>query len=312
MAGDGDLLKYEKYFVYPIGPDGTTEGAAIVRVSDITRQKLMDRELIQREKLASLGLLISGVVHEINNPNNFIVFNVPILKNYLEELLPIVDEYAARQKDFEMFGMPYEDFRQDIGKLLDNIEHGSQRISATVGKLRQFSRKKEKDTQQMTSMNAVIANAVSLCQNQINKAIKSFTAEVAPDLPVLPGDSEGLEQVVINLLINAVHASDKEASSLALRAFRGEDGQNTVFIEVADNGSGMSAETVAKIFDPFFTTKKNGQGTGLGLYITKNIIEDMGGRIAVESEPGRGTTFRIVLPDASMTSERAAERAAHA
>lgn len=103
----------------------------------------MERELIQSEKLASLGLLISGIVHEIKNPNNFISFNMPILRDYIRDILPVLDDHAARDPGYEVQGMPYADFRVDILKLIENVEHGSARINTTVAKLKEFSRRKD-------------------------------------------------------------------------------------------------------------------------------------------------------------------------
>jgi PAS domain S-box-containing protein len=134
--GAGDPARLEEVFVYPL-PNGTgQEGAAIIRISDVTEARMMERHLLQSEKLASLGLLVAGIAHEINNPNSFITFNIPILRSYLQELLPIVDVYARAHPDFAVCRMPYGEFRRDIFKLVDNLEHGSSRINATVAALR--------------------------------------------------------------------------------------------------------------------------------------------------------------------------------
>ena len=143
LTTSGDSARYEEVFVYPVHAGGGDGSMAIIRITDRTNQRLMERELIQSEKLASLGLLISGIVHEINNPNNFISFNMPILRDYLREILPVLDEHAARTPHFEVQGMPYAEFRTDVMKLLENIEHGSVRINTTVAKLKEFSRKKD-------------------------------------------------------------------------------------------------------------------------------------------------------------------------
>ena len=137
--------KYEKVFIYPTHEEYRVSGSAIVRISDITKEKIMTTELIQQEKLASLGLLVSSVTHEINNPNNFILFNVPILRDYLGAMLPIVQEHAAGRAGFEIMGMSGDAFQEDILKLLTNIQNGAERIHATVAKFVGFSKKRTCD-----------------------------------------------------------------------------------------------------------------------------------------------------------------------
>jgi signal transduction histidine kinase len=253
--------------------------------------------LIQNEKLASLGLLISGIVHEINNPNNFIVFNIPILRDYMKEILPIVDDYADKNPMYEVYGMPYPDFRVDVMKLLDNIEHGSHRINVTVAKLKEFSRKREDKGLRAVASAEVVNKALSICHTQIRKTVKTFDVEIDPGLARMTTDPEAIEQVLINLLINAAQAADKEDSLIRLHVYKGDSWKNGLVMEVIDNGCGMDETTTSRIFAPFFTTKEEGCGTGLGLYISKNLIESAGGSISVESEPGCGTTFRVIFPD---------------
>jgi PAS domain S-box-containing protein len=297
LASRGDSPRYEEMFVYPVQSDRIDHSMAIIRVTDRTKQRLMERELIQSEKLASLGLLISGIVHEINNPNNFISFNMPILRDYLQEILPVLDEHAARTPDFEVQGMPYAEFRADVMKLLDNIEHGSVRINTTVAKLKEFARKKDEKGTRSILPTGVVERAVAICHTQIRKTVKTFDVQVQQDMPEMVSDPDAIEQPLINLLINAAQAADKPDSHIRLDVRRGASGKESLVLEIEDNGCGMDAKTASRIFDPFFTTKEEGMGTGLGLYITKNLLDSVGGSISVESEVGRGTTFRVVIPD---------------
>ena len=293
----GDSARYEEVFVYPVHAGGEDRRMAIIRITDRTKQRLMERELIQSEKLASLGLLISGIVHEINNPNNFISFNIPILHDYLQEILPVLDEHAARTPHYEVQGMAYMDFRNDVMKLLENIEHGSVRINTTVAKLKEFSRKKDDKGARAILPTGVVERAVAICHTQIRKTVKTFDVQVQQDMPEMLSDPDAIEQTLINLLINAAQAADKPDSHIRLDVRRGASGKEGLVLEVEDNGCGMDARTASRIFDPFFTTKEEGLGTGLGLYISKNLLEAVGGSISVESEIGRGTTIRVVIPD---------------
>jgi len=297
LATKGDSTRYEEVFVYPVHAGVGNRSVAIIRITDRTKQRLMEQELIQSEKLASLGLLISGIVHEINNPNNFISFNMPILRDYLQEILPVLDEHAARTPDYEVQGMRYAEFRADVMKLLENIEHGSTRINATVAKLKEFSRKRDEKGARQILPADVVERAVAICHTQIRKTVKTFDVQVQQDMPEMVSDPDAIEQTLINLLINAAQAVDKPDSQIRLKAWRGISGIEGLVLEVEDNGCGMDAKTASRIFDPFFTTKEEKLGTGLGLYISKNLLESVGGFITVESEIGRGTTFRVVIPD---------------
>jgi len=284
------------------GNDGTILGyQGIIR--DVTDKKLMERQLVQSEKLASLGLLVSGVAHEINNPNSFISANIPVLRDYLQEMAPIIDDYAEDHPDFELLGMSYPEFREDIFKLMDNMEHGSQRINSTVRDLREFVREREKGEKRLVEPKEVIRKAVSICGAQIRKGVKTFELNVPEDLTPILTDPEELEQVLINLLVNAAQAVDKEDSWVKLNVTQGATRRNRLIIEVSDNGCGMDEETVKKVFDPFFTTKRPGLGTGLGLSISYRLIEGLGGRIEVESRAGEGATFRVILPDRERRSK---------
>jgi len=299
LENRSESVRFERVAIDPIRYEPGEGGAVILRVADITKQKLMERDLVQREKLASLGLLVSGIAHELNNPNNFIVFNLPILREYLQEILPVMDREAAANPGREYFGMPYGDFREDLLKLLQNIENGSHRINATVSKLREFSRQKEKEKEKKVPMpiGDLVRKAASICMSQIKKRVKTFEVDIPEDLPEIVLDTDSFEQIMINLLINAAHAADKPESMLRVSARSGNSWQDKLILEVADNGCGMDAKTRGRIFEPFFTTKHDGTGTGLGLYVSKNLIEEMGGKIEVESQPGAGTVFRLHLAD---------------
>lgn len=293
--GTMDAGKIEQVFVDVARDEAGVPKAYIVRIHDITRERMMERHLIQTEKLSSLGLLIAGIAHEINNPNNFISFNTPILRSYLEFLLPFADEYASVHPDLEVFGRPYSGFREDCLKLLDNIEHGSTRINQIVGNLREFVHERGKSALTRIDLKQVVEKGISICLGRIKKTVKTFEAAIPENLPVLITDPLALEQVVVNLLINAAQAADKEDSWVRLAITCQNEPASEVIIAVSDNGCGMDTETQRRIFDPFFTTKAVGIGTGLGLSISHRLVTELGGRIEVRSEVGRGSTFRVRL-----------------
>ena len=296
-TGLTDDKKLEKVSVYPIREkDGEISGA-IVRISDITEEKRIERQLIQSEKMASLGILVTSIAHEINNPNSFITFNIPILREYLAELIGIADEYAEKHRDFELFHMSYPEFRKDVSSLVDNIEHGASRISTFVDNLREFSHGNKDRRRAWLKLPSVVDKVLSICRSQIKKRIKNFEVVIPDDLAPIYAEEYSLEQVLINLIMNAVQAADKKSSAVKLTAANGNTWRDYTIIEVTDNGCGMDPKTISAIFTPFFTTKQPTEGTGLGLYVCHNLVKNLGGRIEVESKPGEGSTFSVYLPD---------------
>jgi signal transduction histidine kinase len=292
-----DPARLEQVVIYPVKEKADQVGDAIIRITDITEAKQLERQVIQSEKMASLGVLVSSIAHEINNPNNFVSFNIPILKDYLQEIVPILDEYADKQTDFEICNMAYPEFRQDIFKLLDNISHGSGRISSFVANLREFAQSGDQKPKSWVDLASITEKVLSICQGEINKTIRSFVKNISENLPEVYTDAHALEQIMINLLVNAAQAADKKDSWVKLNLTVKDDWQNHTMITVSDNGSGIDDQIRLKIFDPFFTTKPPAEGTGLGLYVCHNLVESLGGRIEVESVPGEGSTFTIILPD---------------
>ena len=292
-----DSAKTEKVVVYPIEDENDRIVSAIIRISDITQEKTLQRRIVQTEKLSSLGFLVSGVAHEINNPNNFITFNIPILNEYLNEIMPIVDDYAKKHDNLEFCRMSYPEFRNDIFKLVKNIENGSRRIQSAVSNLRGITRVKDKLQMDMIDIQEVIEKCVSICRPKIDILVGSFEVDIPKDLPRIYADSETLELVVINLLINSAQAADKENSWIRLHVSLGDSRQNHLIIEVSDNGCGMDEKTQNHIFEPFFTTKSPNEGTGLGLTLCLNSVKEFGGYIEVDSKQGKGSKFKVILPD---------------
>ena len=209
--------------------------------------------------------------------------------------MPVLDRHAAGHPGYEVMSMPWDEFRKDIFKLIDNMEHGSRRINATVSRLKEFARKQDRKEKKWGDLREMIDRSIAICAGEIRKKVKTFVTEIPENLPPILTDPDAVEQIVVNLLINASHAVDKDDSRIALRVNSEFGGQHRrVTIEVEDNGSGMDERTRARIFDPFFTTKMT-TGTGLGLYVCKNLAESLNGHIEVDSKAGMGSTFRLVL-----------------
>ena len=210
---------------------------------------MLERQLIQNEKMASLGILISGIAHEINNPNNYISVNIPILRDYLNVVMPIVDEYAQKNPDIKILYMPYAEFREDIFELIDNVQHGSRQINSIVRDLKIFSAANKHKKIEKIDLKPMIDKVVSFCGGKIGRSVKTFNVQMPENLPEAPVESQLLEQILINLLINAAQAFDKpvdEHSMINLSVSMEDVKGNQLTIEVSDNGCGMDEGTMEK------------------------------------------------------------------
>ncbi len=255
-------------------------------------------QLIQTEKMASLGQLVAGIAHEIKNPLNFIYGNTGFLAEYVRKLqfllesfesLPSLSDEDRKKIEGQKKEINYAFIREDLHTLIDNFTEGARRINTIVSDLRTFSRI-DKDVVSEIDVHASLEMSLNLLSNQYKNRIDVH--KDYGDIPKIVGYSGKLSQVFMNLLSNAFHAV-KEKGDVWIRTRR-MDG--TVEVEIEDNGVGIPKENLTRIFEPFFTTKPVGQGTGLGLSISYGIIEQHHGKIQVASSPSKGTVFTVRLP----------------
>ena len=258
--------------------------------------KLVERQkqLVQAEKLASMGQLVSGIAHEINNPVQFIQGNMQILREAIRDILPVLDEKTKEDRGMKIARLPYPFFREQVQVLLRDMADGAGRIGNIVRDLKTFARRDEGRLDEKVDVNRVVEAATRLVHNKI----KRFRLEqsLAEGLPALKGSLVQLEQVVVNTLINAAESLEDRPDACIRIATRLEDAGRRVRLSIADNGPGMTDEVKHRLFDPFFTTKQRIGGTGLGMSITYGIIEEHGGSIEVDTRLGEGTTFHYLLP----------------
>ncbi|MBP7394959.1 MAG: ATPase [Zoogloea sp.] len=248
-------------------------------------------QLLQSEKMASIGVLAAGVAHEINNPVGFVSSNMGTLKDYSKTMVALLDACrAGKATEADFVAADFDYLKTDISDLIRESRDGLERVSKIVADLKDFSRLDQAEWQE-ADLNAGIECTLNVVRNEIKykaEVVREYDAEL-PRVPCLPAQ---INQVVMNLLVNAAQAID-ERGIITVRSGHDAD---WAWIEVADTGRGMSPEVKKRIFDPFYTTKPAGQGTGLGLSISYDIVSKHGGHIDVTSEPGRGTTFRLWLP----------------
>ncbi|MGD1005899.1 MAG: HAMP domain-containing sensor histidine kinase [Ignavibacteriaceae bacterium] len=279
---------------YPITYDGL--------INDITQLKkasaaaaVRDKQLKQADKMASLGILVAGIAHEINNPNNFILLNVQLLLKIWKDILPILDEYYNNNGDFIVAGMLYSSSKDKIGQLLDGILKGSERIKIITGNLTEYARMDSGKLNEMVDVNKAVEIAILITNNLIKKSTNNFKVEYGKNLPLVKGNIQQIEQVVINLITNACQSLKDNSAEIKVYTYYNAE-RNKVRIKVEDKGIGIPEDDLKHIMDPFFTTKRNMGGTGLGLSVSYNIVKTHDGSLSLKSEPGRGTMARVSFP----------------
>jgi two-component system, NtrC family, sensor kinase len=227
-------------------------------------------QLVQSRKIAAVGTLTSGIAHELNNPINNIVLTAEYLKEDFHDLS-----------------------EEEVMGLIQDVLIQSERASEIVKGLLDFSRAEHPDFEALP-IGAVIQDTLKLVRNQLTLSGINVEDDIPPDLPPVYGDRKSLQQVFLNLFINAIHAM-LDGGSLQIRAYPSAD-SHWLVIDVTDTGVGIDPAHLPRIFDPFYTTKQIGRGTGLGLSVTYGIVEKHDGHIEVKSRVGEGTTFTVMLP----------------
>jgi two-component system NtrC family sensor kinase len=250
-------------------PDGSIDGVIGIG-SDVERMRSLERQVIQAEKLATLGQLAAGVVHELNNP----LTSISVYGDYLVRLLERTTE------------------RSDLDKATKIVE-GAARIQKLTRDLMSYAR--PSGEYEWVAVNDTVRQALVFCEHVVRRGEAEVTLALADELPRVHAIRAQLHQVLINLITNAIHSLPPSGGHVTIGTELIDSGR-AVQVRVADSGVGISAVDRTRVFEPFFTTKKDGKGTGLGLSIVKNIVEGHGGQVRFESEIGMGTTFFLTLP----------------
>ncbi|MDZ7859385.1 MAG: ATP-binding protein [Candidatus Krumholzibacteriota bacterium] len=288
--------RYLQVHALPVYNDDHEVDGILEFYRDVTLEKTYDQQLQQADKLASIGELVSGIGHEINNPNQFIRGNIKIVKQSFEDMLPLIDEYYKKNPDLKIARLNYDFFREHIMVLVNDMAHGSERIKSIVEGLRAFTKKDEGLLVDTVEINALIEATTRLVRKEVHKKAE-IKLELGNDLPTFKGNAQKIEQVLVNLIVNASQSIPDDTKGRIL--VRTTKTDSNLVVQIIDNGCGMNEKTMKQIFDPFFTTKRAKGGTGLGLAIVYRIIEEHGGKITVNSKPGVGTTFTIKIPAGS-------------
>lgn len=258
---------------------------------------LQQQQLIQADKMAALGVLVSGMAHEINNPNGLILLNLPVVIEAMKDIDLILQAYYVEHGDFKMGGLAYSRMRREMPHLLDEMNGAAKRIKRIVEDLKQFSRKSDGGFDELVDLNNVVETSVRLAENSLRTATNHYSVRYTEPIPKVKGNFHRLEQVVVNLLLNACQSLESPDKGIFVSTSI-EPGTGSVIVQVCDEGVGIPEEHMARLTDPFFTTKRDTGGTGLGLAISAGIIREHGGTVRFESVQGEGTTVIVGLPPA--------------
>jgi len=312
-----DLLTIAKYAAVVVLPlllllggfavwSRTLHRQVALRTADLTREIAERRhaeeellrgqqQLVQADKMAALGILVSGVAHEINNPTGLILLEAPTVKRFFADASKILEQYYRENGDFTCGGLPYSRMREEIPRSLDKLQDAGRRIKRIVDDLKDFARQGESACNESVDLNSVAQAAVRLVEPTIRKATSRFTAFYSEPLPTIRGNAQRIEQVLVNLILNACQALPDTERAIELATCCDPE-LTTVTFRLRDEGCGISPENLARLTDPFFTTKRDNGGTGLGLSVSAGIVKEHGGLLTFDSIPGSGTVVTLILP----------------
>lgn len=270
--------------------------------SEIKEREQAEEELLRSQgmlihagKMAAVGTMAAGIAHEINNPNGLILLNLEFMRDALKAFKRLADEKTAAGEEPFIGGLAYSSVREGIDAMLDDTVCASRRIGAIVEDIKSFSLPDKADLSEEVDINAAAESAVRLTRSVVKKFCRRLKVELAPGLPVILGSARQIEQVIVNLILNACQAlTDFEQEIVVNTGY--ENSGNSVLCRVADQGSGMDERTLARIFDPFYTTRRDRGGTGLGLSISAAIVKEHNGVMRYESAPGKGTVASLYFP----------------
>jgi len=277
LVQEGRNTRYIDITANPIKDELGEKTRALVFLRDVTLKRLHEMQLIQTEKMSSIGVLATGIAHEINNP-------LTSVAGYAEALLRRFRDEASLSNDARLEVFP---------KYLEVIVREAHHCKGIIGSLLNFGRKSD-GMIGTVNLNKILLEIIELLKHQTNYGEIQIAADLKKNMPVTIGDPSGLRQVFMNLLINACYAIKGGGQVDIVTTHSAKD--RAIYVQVRDTGCGIDHDIIDRIWDPFFTTKEVGDGVGLGLALSYNIIKRHGGEISVESRVGEGSTFTVMLP----------------
>ena len=253
------------------------------------------QQLQQAQKMETLGTLVAGVAHEINNPINLIMYNIPLLQKIWSDFMPILQERQQQAPDQKFGGFDYAFLADNLVRLLSDMQMAAHRVAKTVSDLKNFSRQSNVAEKSPLQLNNAVNNAMRLAQTTLRASSVGIDMQLGKNLPDIEGNLQSIEQIILNIIVNAIQAIDHDQGRIEITTgYRNQDGK--VYIRIADNGQGISKDISDKIFLPFVTDKQAEGGTGLGLSVTYSLVKAHEGEITFETTPNKGTSFAVHLP----------------
>jgi len=261
-------------------------------------------QLYQAQKMESLGALVAGVGHEINNPINLFMFNVPLLQKVWHDFLPVLREHASKEPDKQYGGLPNDFLEENLDQLLSDMNAAAKKVAKIVTDLKNYARKTTVVDKKLIQINEAVENAVRLARTTLRKSGIELKADLGSNIPQMEGNLQNIEQIILNLIVNATQAIDHDRGKVEIvTGLQKESGQ--IFMSISDNGRGIDPSISDNIFDPFVTNRQADGGTGLGLSITYNLVKVHHGEITFQSQKEKGTTFTVFFP--TILKEKAAK-----
>lgn len=310
LRRDRSQFPVEISFSYLCG-DSNKADSIFASVRDITERinaenekQALEKIAFHRERLATIGTLAAGVAHEINNPNNSIRFNAGILQDIWPDLKTLLHRAIEEEGDFLLSGLPASESLETIPRLFEGIRKSSERIKNIIGNLKHLSRQNQELERRPVHLKTILKESVTLLQNQISLSTDHFHMKLSEDAIIILGNSQQLEQIFINLILNALQSLPSRDRAVNI-AIAEKHRPNEIQVLITDEGIGIPKENLDKLTHPFFTTKAGQDGTGLGLSIARSFVENHGGRLKFSSQENSGTTVTVTLPtvDASKQGE---------
>lgn len=258
------------------------------------KQQIMAK-LIQTNRMTSLGLLVSSMAHEINNPNGSIRLDGNFLGKMLRDMVPPLEGIAREDSDFRICGMRFDDAREELFRAHENIINNTDRIESVIKDLRAYSLGANTPYVPDIDLNRVVRGALTIIRAHGHFTNATISEDLSPVLPTINGSRYQLEQIVVNLLLNALQSLPAQGGKITISTTSAPD-TSEILINIRDTGVGILPENLARLYEPFFSTRIESGGSGLGLYISNFIICEHGGRLELESEVGVGTTVVMHLP----------------
>ncbi|MBO1519999.1 transporter substrate-binding domain-containing protein [Oceanisphaera pacifica] len=262
------------------------------RAAELDRQH---KQLIQADKMSSLGILVAGVAHEVNNPCSLLLLNLPVLKEAYQDIEELLETQYHEHGDFYLAGLPYSRMRTEIPAMLDDMLTSANRIRRIVDDLRDFARKGPTELNEVVDLNQVVATVIRLVDNTLRQSSHHIKTHYAQGVPCFYGNAQRIEQVIINLIVNACQALTSVEQSISIKTDYDIQSKE-LRLEVIDQGCGIEPQHLSRLKDPFFTTKREQGGIGLGLSVSASIVQEHGGQLNYESELGKGTHATLFLP----------------